>query len=257
MIAFIGDSFCSCYDHSQWAAQGQHRWQLGVSTPAWPSLVAQRLNLAPHYHGYAGKSWWYSRHQFLKNCQELLNQNLFSVVVICHTDTRRFNSTDELILNRMPYGPDSEEQRMLIRALDLYYGYLYEESYARWCQQNWLLEIQKMFANVPRVIQFTNFEVDLFNADNALGMCYRDPLMRLRLGRYQGTKQQIYDQAGSETMHQFPNHLTPENNLVMADLVVDAVNNYSPGIYDIDLAKFHGINDNIKNWPGSGHWQTP
>ena len=235
-IAFVGDSFCGSYDEKEWKKR-QHAWQIGTTEPAWPSLIAERLKLYGDYHGYCGKSWWYSRSYFYKNCTKLLNSNRFAAIIFCHTDTTRMNNQVESLVNIM--NPKTVEEKIIKNAQDLWKGYLYDEEHQVWCQEMWLQEIKHKFKNVPKIIQFSNFKSTLFNQDNYSGMCFKTPLVWIQLGRYLGTEKEISKAAVSEVL---ANHLNDKNNLIMADFIIDAMNNYQPGVYDIDLTKFDQTN---------------
>jgi hypothetical protein len=70
-------------------------------------------------------------------------------------------------------------------------------------------------------------------------MCFKTPLVWIQLRQYLGTEKEISKAAVSEVL---ANHLNDKNNLIMADFIIDAMNNYQPGVYDIDLTKFDQIN---------------
>lgn len=244
-IAFVGDSFCAAVDIQDWKNRGRHRWQVGTETPAWPSLVAKKLDLVPHYHGYCGKSWWYSRHWFFERCKKLLDNNQIDIIVFCHTDPTRINHLAEPLVNVMP-DPETAEEEMLKKAQDLWRGYLYDETFARWCQNNWLLEIKNKFQHVPKIIQFASFYSHLFDNSNYSGMCFRTPLVNIQAGEYIGTTKEIQDQMSARYI---PNHFNEHNNQAMANVVIDAINNYCPGLYEINTSRFDIVNPNWINYP--------
>lgn len=251
-IAFIGDSFCATLDMQDWAIRGKHKWQRGTETSAWPSLVAKKLDLFPHYHGYCGKSWWYSRHWFFKRCEELFKNNQFEVIVFCHTDSTRINHLAEDLINVMPT-PETAEQKMLKKAQDLWQGYLYDETFAMWCQNNWILEIKNTFQHVPKIIQYTCFNQHLFTDDNYLGMCFKTPLVGIQVGEHTGTEKQIINKMNKTYT---PNHFNERNNVAMANYVIDAVNNYSPGLHEIDMSRFDIVNPNWANYNSGSNYGT-
>lgn len=246
-IAFIGDSFCATVSRKHWENTGRRQWQTACDTPAWPSLVSEELDLYPHFHGYAGKSWWYSRHHFYQKCKKLLKENQFEVVVFCHTDPTRVNHLAEPLVNVMPT-PQTAEEKMLKKAQDLWRGYLYDETFAKWCQNNWLLEIQKKFQHVPKIIQFSNFDSMMFNQYNYLGMCFKTPLMTIQIGEHTGTEKEIWKKIEADYR---ANHFNERNNITMAELIIDAVNNYNPGLHKIDLSKFYMPNPNAIKYPAN------
>jgi hypothetical protein len=234
-IAFIGDSFCAGIDMQEWVRYGKRRWQFGSELPSWPSLVATKLNLSPYYHGYCGKSWWYSRHWFFQRCKKILADNQFEVIVFCHTDSTRINHLSELLINEMV--PATVEEKILKNAQDLWRVYLNDETFAHWCQYNWLLEIKNTFQHVPRIIQFTCFDPDLFDNFNRSGMCFKTPLFEIQKKEHTGTHEEQIKKA-LDIGYQ-PNHFNTLNNFAMSDLIIDAVNNYNPGLHKIDLSKFN------------------
>lgn len=243
-IAFIGDSFCASYNRAEWESRGWHPWQLPADGAAWPSLVADRVKMHPHYHGYCGKSWWYSRHQFYKKCLEKFHTGQFDVIIFCHTDHTRANCIVEPLVNLMPK-PDTEEKKLINQAQNMWKGYIYDDVFQQWCQNNWVSEIKQTFKHVPKIIQFTNFNPTLFNNENYHGMCYTTPLITIQVGQYTGTESYISNMVATELQS---NHMSNENNIAMADLVTDAINNYQPGLHEIDLKKFHIVNPNAINW---------
>lgn len=242
-IAFVGDSFCGAYDREHWIANGSHRWQSGRDTPTWPTLVAERLNLQPHYHGYCGKSWWYSRHHFFEDCQQLIDDDEIEVIIFCHTANGRVNTISEPLTNSMAYAKTPEE-KILAKAQDMWLVYLYDIEFAKWCQQNWLIEIRNKLHHVPKIIQFSCFHRYIFKEHNHYGMCFTTPLIDLQEAQYIGTEEEI-----SHFLQQDPlaNHLTDENNLRMVDFLVESIENYQPGIHGLDLSKFEIINPKFLN----------
>lgn len=242
-IVFVGDSFCGSYSRNEWEAHGRNRWQMPADTPAWPSLLSRKLGLNPRYHGYCGKSWWYSRYHFFQNCRHLLANNKLEVVIFCHTDPVRTPTKSEAVVNVIV--PETEEEKILAKAQDMYRAYLFDNEFGVWARNSWIKEIKELSQNIPKVIQFNCFNRDIFNASNYSGMCYNTPLDLINAAQYSGNQTQAIERSLKDHI---PNHFTVLNNVAMTDFIASAIDNYQPGVYDIDISKFHLVNDNVNFW---------
>jgi hypothetical protein len=73
--------------------------------------------------------------------------------------------------------------------------------------------------------------------------------MYISVGELAGTEQEVTEQVVNDQRH---NHLSNVNNRLLANLIIDTIDNYQPGLQPIDLSKFESINPNAHNWPQPG-----
>lgn len=80
------------------------------------------------------------------------------------------------------------------------------------------------------------------------GSVYNLQMFNLALAGLTGTEEEIYARLNGHGGH-LNNHLTSKNNIEFGNFVINEIENYSPGIKDIDLSAFEVLNPNALNWP--------
>lgn len=255
-IIFIGDSFCCAWRNSLNPDNHYHTGQyypVSDTLSSWMDVAADQLDLAVYSFGFPGRSWYFSRTQFLKylsHTPDLLDNA--SVVVFCHTDHCRMNTSDSSIsvAMQMPgYQHDSDKAL----ALKMWMTDLVDYRYQTWAQEQWFHEINRIFAPYPdiKLIHFNNFPFSIESSKLLNGCVFTTALMHLSLAEFTGTTQEITKRAFDND--QRINHFNEHNNRALGNLVVDAVKNYRTGRFEIDISKFDYNNPKAVNWP-DGKW---
>lgn len=218
-ILIVGDSFCSGrrYPHE------------------WPQILLSHLtnqpydaNIIPRGQGFSGASWWSVRQRLIKE----LSQQKPRVLIICHTDSHRIPSDQDLSLNAVSVehrvlhdqnkqGKDQKMPDQLALAGKLYYQELISFPFHTWAQQQWQLEIDRILTanDIERVVHLYCFDdgSEQNRHTFAQGVTVADPLINYRVP-YE------IEQAGKG----ISNHFTPDMNRLLAEFIADIVDNY-PG----------------------------
>jgi hypothetical protein len=85
------------------------------------------------------------------------------------------------------------------------------------------------------------------------GTVFTTPLVRITVGQEIGTTTEIENSMNNTmTNGHIHNHFNDHNNRAMAQVVIDALENYQPGMRTIDLIKFDQPNQNAHRWPSPG-----
>ena len=80
-------------------------------------------------------------------------------------------------------------------------------------------------------------------------MVYQTQLLTVSVGELTGTDDEIVNQIITDQRH---NHFNAHNNRALANIVINAVRNYTPGRYDLDLREFEQPNPNAHKYPKPG-----
>lgn len=242
-IAVVGDSFCAHINHKHLApflkGPGTAGYRCPTDAPAWPSLVANALqiNLAPY--GFCARSWWYSWQKFFQDWQHRLSD--LEAVVFAHTDCMRINhsqndSVPNIISERANEVYASIYQEEHVQAAQDYLGYIAEESFHRWCQRQFFRHIREAMPDI-KMLHFFCFDKPSPETCKVLpGMIFSTPLITLSLSEI-GVKPGQNSLADPRS-----NHFNTHNNRAMAWTVHDALDHYSPGVYDIPWQDFQHAN---------------
>jgi len=238
-IAFIGDSFCASA-RSPSNSKRKH----------YPEIVADHYGFDISAHGYGGVSWWYSRQRFMHDLKQNpgLEGNI-SAMVFCHSDPYRFNTSSEHIF-QYPNGLSdfkNKDEKDLSQVQKLWFKYLIDGAFQEWAQMNWFKEITNEWGHIKQ-IHFHCFPWALPYNHLLTGQRFTTPLVHVSLGELSGT---------SEEVHKFllndirPNHLSNDNNAVLAEIIIDALDNYADQSQPLDMSKFKNIiNPNAVNFDG-------
>lgn len=254
-IAFIGDSFCSSLSEDHWIYNGSREnvcrgIARGVS---FPSTVADHYGLNLLAHGYGGKSWWFSRAEFLKQ----INKNpkiltKLDAMVFCHTDKSRINSSNFYATSTNHRGGRSEqdcinlEDWQTAQAQMQWFKYLYDDKFQQWAQLNWFREISSEWANIKQV-HFHCFTETLQYNNLLIGQRFTTPLIHISIAELVGSSKEIRNQLLNEIRS---NHLSSDNNQVLAEITIDALDNYKHSVQPLDMSRFKNlVNPNYANFP--------
>ena len=256
-ILFLGDSFCANIDLADYMDMGSQQWQGVAHGPAYPSLVARHYNLRLAGHGYGGKSWWYSRAQFMNQLARqpgLLDQ--IDAMVFCHTDSGRINSdniytsTWNQYNNRPADSYKDEEDRQVAQAQAQWFKHLSDWNFQEWAQQQWFKEISQQWSHIKQ-IHFHCFPDTIKYNHLLIGQRFSTSLIQISAGELTGTGPEIHHQMSHNDARD--NHLSAANNHVLAQVIINALDNYEHKVQPLDLAKFNLSNtDNYRllnpNW---------
>lgn len=246
-IIYFGDSYCASYQLTRPTV----RYDGVVFTPSPTHLnhVANDLDLRLYPYGYAGRAWFYSRSQLMRTLMyypDLINDT--ELAVFFHTDSYRFNTTNPEISTGLGTGHFDDTTEFLVEPFVQWQKYLMDAEFQEWAQLSWFKELNELFLDVKQ-IHFTAFEASEHNLNSLRGMVYHTPLLNLSIGELTGTDEEIINQITTDRRH---NHFSTQNNRALANMVIDAYNNYNPGHYEIDTSKFELVNPNAHKYPKPG-----
>jgi hypothetical protein len=243
-IIFVGDSYCAWTDQSTYDFSGQPQHQYyKKDSPGHPAIVSAHYRDDLFCYGYGGKSWWYSRNKF----QQALKQNpamldTARAVVFCHTDAWRINSTNQTLTTfHLPqnYGRWDNQQNPwdveLADASQLWLKHLCDLEFQEWAQQQYFRELAQQYTNI-KTIHFHCLSHSVESSDLLPGMVYTTPLCTISGGE-PGAKAIINDSKRRLTDTR-ANHMNAHNNWALAQVIIGAIDNYSPGQHTIDLSGF-------------------
>ena len=242
-IAFVGDSFCSS---SKFSLNLEPRFissQSKTSDPTFINQIAESTEYNVYSFGYGGKSWWFSRCQFVKALDSIPRKKFrdqLEVIVFFHTNPGRINNAYNYDLDNTPSGDP---------AINSYYKHIFDQDFHKWAQQHWFREINQNW-NQIKTIHFHSFTETLEYSHLLPGVVYNTPLIHVSVGELQGTKKEIDNRLLTDTRW---NHLNTKNNMVLADIIIRTIDNYCPGNYDLDLSEFDIQNPNSINFPGGNY----
>lgn len=254
-IAFVGDSFCASIKTDHYDSNGRHRRQIAITDPyraAFPSVVADHYDLNLLAHGYSGKSWWYSRSQFSKQLAKNLKiRDKLDAIVFCHTDANRINSNNLYActinrpgLTRTNYANDEDQQ--VAQAQLHWHKHLLDMDFQSWAQLNWFREISREWADIKQV-HFHCFKGSASHDHLLIGQRFSDPLLNISIAELTGTSADIDEYLLNDNR---ANHLSDANNRVLANITIDALDNYEHKVRPLDMSMFTGmINPNYANFP--------
>lgn len=216
--AFIGDSFCQAYHHHS----------------DWPHIVnrARKTEIAPY--GFGGKSWWFSWSNFVYYYADKLDQ--VDAMVFCHTESNRINTNTpdnaRLPNNFWVEHLSSEVQQ----AYKSYVTYFHDQQFNDWAQQRFFEHLAQNYSQI-KMVHLHCFPHSVSWSNLLPGAVFSTPLQLLAIG---GVSQTTLDRDPNYLNGDaLRNHLTVENNQALAHTVIQALDNYSPGIREVDFTDFN------------------
>ena len=257
-IIIIGDSFGACGDHndaflptpselyftqtSTWGVYGPPK-----TFHTWSDYLKEHYQCEMNIFAYGGKSWWFSYQMFERWKQE--NIKLWKktdLVIFLHTDPRRFNSQDHLVPGHSSQGPVSTCDRVgkntissvstqKHTALKYHELDLYDEQFNLWAYDRFIESFPRIFKN-KKMLNFTCFNYNVEQTrycDIPVGsVVVRPSLSEISLNEY---KKSV---AGIPINDQRPGHFSQPNHDVFFQYLVDLIDNYQPGRFEIPLTSF-------------------
>lgn len=251
-IIFVGDSYCSAFGKSKLLHYPDQQQSYNRS---WVDIITNHYDLDLYCFGYAGKSWYYSRHMWymaMDGLPDMLHNT--DILVFVHTDAYRYNSVDPDVSTQLTVDDETYSNQNLKTAFKYWNTYLYDGNFQEWAQRAWFRELNERLGPMPnlKILHFFSFPQTLkIIPHDTTGMIFTTPLVHLSLGEITGTDEEIslkgmkYDGRC--------NHFSKENNQHLANVVIDSVDNYKPGFLPIDHTKFNLPNPNSFKWPSPGY----
>jgi hypothetical protein len=215
-ILIIGDSYCYCRDTMQ-------QWPMVLNI----LLQQAQTKTKPRGIGLGGCSWWSIRKELLKE----MGQGKPKVLIMCHTEPHRIPTDTELCLNYATAQNnnvslnrifvDKTELEKITQAARQYYQHLWCYDYCDWAQDAWFLELDNLLDQwqIPFVIHLHCFENNHYIFRN--GTTAKGRLIHLT--------------DSSKPELEVGNHMTPEKNVHLANVLYRALLDYRTGLQDIGL----------------------
>lgn len=238
-VAFVGDSFCAHVDSDRF--RRFYAWQHDMQSrpraegPCWSSLVVDALkcNLAPY--GFGGRSWWYSWQKFWRDWEHRLDE--LEAVIFCHTDFTRLNNAENDDIPHTFYF-NSDEGCMgpkTVQGLEFWHSHLLDIDFQRWCQQQFFQHL----ASLMLPFKMLHFFSINFPSEKTLttlpGIKFTLPLVLLSAAEDDSL---LKDWASTGRHDLRANHFNDHNNKAMAWTVIDALEDYRPGVRALDINEF-------------------
>lgn len=248
-ILFFGDSFANtgrgCWHKDQ---------RFASDYPSYQDLVCDHFGADQLLFGFAGKGWWYSRHHMTHHLNENPSDRERLTAVVCmHTDWGRMlisHDTGDLMVRHGDLNIESSDSD-IVRARKYYYTHLWDGNFHKWSMSQWFRELSEMFSSMP-IIHFHCFtetqQIQHYLGDKCV--IYTTPLVQISVGETTGSDDEIRSKISlDETRY---NHFGSENNRALADVIIQDIQNYRPGVQEIDLSGFKIVNPNCTRYPESG-----
>lgn len=266
-IIFCGDSYAAHMEWKDFVNNGslKHQWGVkpsGKHKDLHPSIVANHFKLQLKNYSFCGKSWWYSRYKLLTSLAsnpDILRETF--AMVFFHTDSSRINvSTDIETLwrcdgdlawvDRHESPIKQSEMSEEYQSQKLWLKYLEDPIFQTWAQEQWFREIERSWSNIPS-IHFCCFHDSIKYLHLLPGKKFSTPLVNISVSELIGTDEEIFLKMGIGESR--ANHFSDHNNRGLASVIISALENYSPGISEIDLSGFDLPNLNGFKYPKKGY----
>ena len=239
-IAFVGDSFCASYGMS--TSITENLFQRRLSIPTYTTIVSDHYQFDVAPYGFAGKSWWYSWSKFWKAWGGKLDH--LEAIIFTHTDHARINSAVIPEFPLMANYVRPEVSAEMIQANQNYFKYIHDDAFNAWAQEQYFKMLEEKF-NKIKTVHFHCHTNTIGQAHLLPGVVFTTPLHQINIGELRGSKEQIM-QCISQDLR--ANHFNDHNNQVMADVIIQALDNYVPGMVSLPIEKFDQPNPNAASW---------
>lgn len=252
-IAFVGDSYCATYEHDPPVTIDT--WQGTVSGLAYPSIVARyyQYDIAPY--GFGGRSWWYSWINFWKVWENRLDQ--IEAIVFTHTNRTRINSATSKLFPLLPDYSAPGATVDMINANKHYFKHIHDDDFNAWAQEQYFSMLKTKF-NAIKTIHFHCFQGSVVKSNLLPGVIFSTPLIQISVGQQRGSADSIQKALSAAINFQHPdfkpNHFNAQNNQAMANLIIQTLNNYIPGVVEIPMQQFDQPNPNADQWSVGKYW---
>jgi hypothetical protein len=121
-----------------------------------------------------------------------------------------------------------------------------------WARLQWFREIAREYSDIS-TIHYMCFPKNTYHQiyddhntdyyDLLPGMVFTTPLKFITMGEMTAAElkrqKQTMDSDGKK------NHMTDHNNMILGEHTLNAIENYTPGKFEIDLSKFQLVNPNV------------
>jgi hypothetical protein len=245
-LIFFGDSFVAGRKNNQFYPYEKYQSEYALGSINYLDIIQEKTNLNYFHFGYGGSSWWYQRCKMFNylNKYNIVNDNI-DTIIMCHTSPDRINNKDFVISADISY--NSSE---ISDAVKKYLVHLHDDQFNKWAQEMFVNEITNRFENV-KIINFICFEDGKRLLDILPGMSFTMPLMAIAMAEMDFNGDIIMSKKYVAADNNKNNHLNEKNNIALAETILWARENYTPGIFDIDLSKF-----DIKDQKIIDHYKT-
>jgi hypothetical protein len=248
MIVIIGDSFCADFYHKN-LSKPKFKNQIWLSRDqaSWVTDVIEHYNGNVEVYGFGGCSWWYSWAKAMEDLKYRWHE--VEAVVFCHTSANRINTAWNEELNQQPDQPPFITDSNL--ANSLFFKHIHDEQFQKYAYDQHIKNLGQSFKDI-KTIHFTGFgKLSGPNLAGLSGTVFTTPLFQLAVGGLRGSEKKISHKINNHDPVRLNNHLTDLNNHALSQLVIDAIENYSPGYKTIDFSKFGFdiVNPNACHWP--------
>lgn len=232
-IVFFGDSFAA---HGHNATADAQCNTANTNLISYIDLVADDQQATAIHMGFGGQSWWYS----YTKLQEWIRNNSVQwqatdAVIMCLTDAAR------------PRVSTHDNWIALHKSTSLrqYHAVLqsFTEEFDQWAYRHFLNEVARLFKN-KKVIMLPCFtgmtwisvEMRRIFATSAVALC------TISHSEFQvSDKMKNFQNVVNHSHHQpdlRANHLSLHNNRALAQDIIDKLNNYTPGIFMLNLPTY-------------------
>ena len=201
------------------------------SDPAgWPGTLAQQLNLNLVCYGVGGQPWWAARNFMTKLSPDTVDTAEF--IVFAHTNAGRVPTLNEQI-GRTDHSqrPESEIET----AIQLYYKYIHEQDFLTWAQQQWFMEIARVWGH-KKLCHLHCFPWTLSYSRLLTGLNVTTNLAALSLNELGATEFRL---VGDRRTNHFNQYNNQQLGLQIAGLLTDW-NNRS---IELDVGRFDQATD--------------
>jgi len=239
-VAFVGDSFCGSMDQNRTKIYTIWRADILRGPPndaSYLSAVADHFHLNIAHYGFPGRSWWYSWYNFWRDWKDRLAE--IDAVIFLHTESNRINNAWN---QQLPHNPFFSENAGLLRsgtdeqkAYKAFITHVIDANFQSWAHRQYLKYLQEQLDGMKTLHFFSFNPVSEATASFLPGMVFTDPLYLI---------------SDSESDHATPlfrdglipdlrcNHLNAKNNRTLADLIIECLENYRPGRYQLPMHRF-------------------
>lgn len=214
-LIVVGDSFCS-------------------SATEWPKYLADHLNLDLICFGQGGQPWWSVR-KFLKNLSHQFIDNA-DCMVFLHTNAERIPTSNTQV-GLIDHSNLTTAE--LDRAVSLYYRHIHDHEFLNWAQQQWFLEINRLWGN-KKLIHLPCFAGTVPHLELLKGLKITTNLMALSLN-------EIATENFGAFNDQRSNHFNQYNNKILAEQLYNLIKNYKEGTTTLEVTQFDQKTDRWNN----------
>ena len=200
-----------------------------ASDPAgWPTTLANELNLNLICYGAPGQSWWSARNFITKLSSTTIDDTEF--IVFAHTNAERIPTLNEEI-GKIDHSKKTETE--IESAIHLYYKYIHEQDFISWAQQQWFIEISRLWGH-KKLCHLHCFPWTLNSSDLLIGLNVTTNLTAVSLNELGSTEFRLVSDSRT-------NHFNQHNNEQLGLQLANFFNNYDNKLVKLDVSKFDQI----------------